>query len=708
MPRARSYKNPMSAVWNRTASRSAVTHRWPVGTATCLFIALMLLVGWVTVERQIDFEQAEAERTAIAQTENRAIALEQYVARTLKAADLVTLHLGYKYFTAGDLRFGAKPGARPFRIADPVVDPALFAGAHAFNPQGDLIASTYPVDGARNVASAPTFIAQRANRSSTLRISPPLPTTLMPGTFVHASRWITDDRGKAVALIDLQLRPAQLLNFPEQAPFKPTDLVSVITLDGITLARREGNRVSFGQNVAGRLVMRMQMQHPNGTYLGPSSLDGHVRFFTHRRLQDYPVFVTAGVSRNATLAPVWERAFLYRGAMAALTLASLAVGLLTLVALNARKRRERDLANANFRLAEAQRVARIGSWDFDLRSGTVLWSGQLCTMYERSPGDNRLTLDDFRSYLEPRDMETVERAVASALATGEPQSYEIRVNLPSGATAHRHVIAVPKRNRDGVVTHLHGTDQDISQDKLVELLQAQLAYVGRQDAMSIMASTLAHEINQPLSAASNYLAASERLLARSAPDSSELLVSGMRAAREQIHSAANIIKRARAMVRKQEGARQATSLSAVIEETIAFLDIAGVVPAAAIEKRLSAADDVVWADPLQTQQVLVNLLRNAFEAAAEQPKVTIRTEADGTGFVKVEVEDNGGGFAQAGEDLFSPLESGKDGGLGLGLSISRTIVEYHRGRIWVEKSDATGTVIAFKLPRRALDEADDG
>lgn len=232
----------------------------------------------------------------------------------------------------------------------------------------------------------------------------------------------------------------------------------------------------------------------------------------------------------------------------------------------------------------------------------------------------------------------------------------------------------------------------------VQELQAELSHVSRLTEMGQMASALAHEINQPLTAAANYLQAIRRLLA-----------SGDRAARvpgvldqalAQIERAAEIIARLRAFMRKGESKERPEQLAPVIEEAAALALIGA--KERGIDVRLVTAPDLprVAIDKLQIQQVLINLMRNAIEAMAESARreLTITAEVVGDGMVGVRVGDTGPGIApEVAERLFQPFVTTKPQGMGVGLSICRSIVEGHGGRLWTEANPGGGTVFAFVL-----------
>lgn len=663
-----------------------------------LIAAGIVIGGWTAAFQQIRYERIEAEAAAIQQVQNRVMAFEQYVARTFEAANLITSHVGEK-FLRGDYARGSMVDVRPTRIEDAIIDRTLFAAVHVVNPGGDIIASTAALGRGVNIADHPAFRSQVAARSDDLQITAPFKSTILPGTYVNASRRIRDAGGRVTGFASAQIRPAILSDFLKDASFKDTDLISVITLNGITLARREGDRITFGEDLRGKLVMRMQMKNPNGTYVGPSSIDGLVRYFSHRRLKDYPIFVTSGMSRDAAMAPVKARARMYHIVMAALTVATLLIASLTFLTLSRRHRRTEDLAEANRRLSQAQRVAKIGDWEYEVASGAVIWSDQLCEMYGRDARDDHMTIEEFGDYLNEEDRTVVGKAIAEAIRTSEPQAYEFQAHLPDGTITDRYAIAVPTFDENGMVRAVHGTDQDITAERMLRSLQGQVAHLARVDAMNTMAATLAHELNQPLTAASNYLAGGERLVKKA--EDNPLLLEALQSTKRQIHLAGQIIRRVRDMLGSQSSLSQQTKLSEAIDDALSLLRAAGGHARLSVERDLDPDAELVWADPIQIQQVLLNLLRNAQEAANEKPKPTIRisSRSQDDGYVMVLVADNGAGIARPLGEIFSPFSSDKEEGLGLGLSISRTIVEYHGGRIWVEKSDASGTTLAFTLPK---------
>ena len=245
------------------------------------------------------------------------------------------------------------------------------------------------------------------------------------------------------------------------------------------------------------------------------------------------------------------------------------------------------------------------------------------------------------------------------------------------------------------------TDQQITESRLKEL-QSEVTHMSRYTALGEMASTLAHEINQPLTAISNYLKGSQRLIDRLDGEPVPMLRDAVGKAAEQALRAGQIIRRLREFVSRGESERRIESLPKLIEDasTLALIGIkeAGI----EVRFRLDPRADQVLADRIQIQQVLVNLIRNAIEVMADSapPRtLDIATVAGPDDAVEVSVADTGSGLApEILQHLFQPFMTTKRKGMGLGLSICRTIVEAHGGKIWVDTPPAGGTVFHFTLP----------
>ncbi|QDF36610.1 sensor protein FixL [Bradyrhizobium symbiodeficiens] len=249
------------------------------------------------------------------------------------------------------------------------------------------------------------------------------------------------------------------------------------------------------------------------------------------------------------------------------------------------------------------------------------------------------------------------------------------------------------------------TEHQQTQARLQEL-QSELVHVSRLTAMGEMASALAHELNQPLAAISNYMKGSRRLLAGSSDPNTPKVESALDRAAEQALRAGQIIRRLRDFVSRGESEKRVESLSKLIEEAGA-LGLAGAREQnVQLRFSLDPDADLVLADRVQIQQVLVNLFRNALEAMAQSPRreLVVANTCVADDMIEVEVSDTGSGFRDdVLPNLFQTFFTTKDTGMGVGLSISRSIIEAHGGRMWAESNAVGGATFRFTLP--ATDES---
>lgn len=256
------------------------------------------------------------------------------------------------------------------------------------------------------------------------------------------------------------------------------------------------------------------------------------------------------------------------------------------------------------------------------------------------------------------------------------------------------------------------TDQQLTENRLKEL-QSEVTHMSRFTALGEMASTLAHEINQPLTAINNYLRGCARLLDRLEGRLEGEPVPAMREAlaraADQALRAGQIIRRLREFVARGDSERRVEALARLIEDASTLALVGAREHAIAVSFRFDPRAGQVVADRIQIQQVLVNLIRNAVDVLAESPgarELVFATALLDDGMVEISVADSGTGLApEAREHLFQPFVTTKQKGMGLGLSICRTIVEAHGGKIVADARPGGGTVFRFTLraPARESD-----
>jgi two-component system sensor kinase FixL len=286
----------------------------------------------------------------------------------------------------------------------------------------------------------------------------------------------------------------------------------------------------------------------------------------------------------------------------------------------------------------------------------------------------------------------------SRLAAGERRSHGL-ARRPDGSTFPIALTLNETRGdsrlRIAVIRDL--TEQRASEALLCEL-RAELAYAGRLAAMGELAAALAHEINQPFSAIATYVRTARWLLQRKPKQTAEI-EDILDKAGAQAMRAGDIVRRLREFVTRGESVKTVQSLSTLVEEAKS-LGVAGARHVGAqVCVAAKAEHDEVLADRVQIQQVIVNLMRNAVEAMDGAPRreLSLSTSA-ADGFARLDVADTGHGLKDGGGALFEPFRSTKATGMGIGLSISRSIVEAHGGRIWAEPNPQGGAIFSFTLP----------
>jgi two-component system sensor kinase FixL len=291
------------------------------------------------------------------------------------------------------------------------------------------------------------------------------------------------------------------------------------------------------------------------------------------------------------------------------------------------------------------------------------------------------------------------------------------------ATGERHIIGIGRivvgQRKDGTTFPMHLTigemrsgdrhyftgfirdltDQQVTEARLREL-QAEVTHMSRFTALGEMASTLAHEINQPLTAINNYLRGCHRLVQRLEGELVPTLLDALSKAGDQALRAGQIIRRLREFVARGDSERRIENLPKLIEDASTLALVGTRENAVAVHFRLDPRAEQVMVDRIQIQQVLVNLIRNAFEILLDssgERELSIETQLLGD-TVQISVADSGSGLApEVRANLFQPFVTTKQKGMGLGLSICRTIVEAHGGKIWVDERPQGGTIFRFTL-----------
>lgn len=371
-----------------------------------------------------------------------------------------------------------------------------------------------------------------------------------------------------------------------------------------------------------------------------------------------------------------------------------------------RKKAEEALRESERRLAQIADGAEQVFWLINWSKKKLLYVNPA---YERiwDRSAKRLYADpnDWLNGIHQDDRPAVEDVFLDEAATRGFQ-LEYRIVRGDGSVRRIRDRRIPLHNEHGEVFRIAGVAEDTTEARQAEIrnreLLDQLAHASRLSAMGEMASTLAHELNQPLTAIAHYCDAAITM-ARSSPHPDTELLEVLDEAHGQAQRAGDIIRNLRQFVSKQVTQKSPEDLNALIRETMEFAN-----PEfrnRGVKTRLTLAENLrpLMLNKVQIQQVLVNLERNSLEAmelANSSPReLTIATATQGNGTVQVTVHDTGPGLdAEAEARLFKPFQTSKPKGMGLGLSISRSIIEAHGGRLWAQTGAGDGTTFHFTLP----------
>jgi two-component system sensor kinase FixL len=253
------------------------------------------------------------------------------------------------------------------------------------------------------------------------------------------------------------------------------------------------------------------------------------------------------------------------------------------------------------------------------------------------------------------------------------------------------------------------SERQKTESRLQEL-QSELVHISRLTAMGEMASTLAHELNQPLSAISNYLKGSRRLIETQTDERSTMMRDALDKAAEQAIRAGQIIRRLRDFVARGESERRVENITKLVEEASALALVGAKDQAIRVRFRFDPLVELTLADKIQIQQVLLNLMRNAVEAMQDSAKreLLLAAAPADNDMILISVADTGSGISpDVASQLFQPFITTKQQGMGVGLSICRTIVESHGGQIWAEPNPGGGTVFHFTLKGVRREEVGD-
>src|SRR6267378_2733724 len=365
---------------------------------------------------------------------------------------------------------------------------------------------------------------------------------------------------------------------------------------------------------------------------------------------------------------------------------------------------EEELRRSEAFLAEAQRLSLTGSFSWRLDTDEITFSEELYRIFEFDY-DTPVTLEQIVGRVHPEDIPLLSEKMDLARRNINDHDYAIRLRMPDGRVKYLRTKSYGIRDRDGRLEHV-GAIQDATEHRLSEealaKVSSELAHVARVTSLGALTASIAHEVSQPLSGIITNACTGLRMLAADPPNVDGARETVRRTIRDG-NRASEVITRLRALFSKKEATIESMDLNEATREVIA-LSLSELQRNRVILRTELASDlPVVKGDRVQLQQVVLNLLRNASDAMSavnDRPRhMVITTEREEGDRVRLTVQDAGVGLdPQAMDRLFEAFYTTKNDGMGMGLSISRSIIERHHGRLWAAPNDGPGATFSFSIP----------
>ena len=381
------------------------------------------------------------------------------------------------------------------------------------------------------------------------------------------------------------------------------------------------------------------------------------------------------------------------------------LGLALLTSWMDRRFAERKLQRSEAYLAEAQRLSHTGSFGWRPSTDEIIWSDETFRIFEY----DRATIPTVELILQrihPEDAGLVRQITERASRDGKDFDYECRLAMADGSIKHVQVVAHVVRDESGAIEFV-GALTDITERKQAEealrQAQADLAHVSRVTTMGELTASLAHEVNQPITAAITDANACVRWLTRDSPDVEEARAAALRMVQDGVR-AADIVSRVRLLFKKSTPPREWLDLNEVIREMVVLLRGEATRYSVSVRTELAADPPFVMGDRVQLQQVMMNLMMNGTDAMKDVEgtrELAITSQPADNEECLVSVSDTGVGLPAQADQIFNAFYTTKPHGTGMGLSISRSIVEAHGGRLWAGRNVPRGASFYFTLPSKA-------
>ena len=461
------------------------------------------------------------------------------------------------------------------------------------------------------------------------------------------------------------------------------------------MRQKPGTNLSMAAPEGERPTNRRVMQ--DGVEIPLKEMPLHKTAFTGRPIRHYDLEVVfedgTSIDLLGNVEPIEDEKGVPRGAVA------------VLCDITERKRAEAALRKSEQRLKNAERLAHVGHWDWDLRTHRQSVSEEMFRIFGK-PQNYVPSYEQFLQDLVPQDRERVERLIRDSIEKKTGFSTEYQIALPNGELRTISCIGEVLLDDEGLPVRIFGTCQDVTVQRQAEVSMRrsldEITHLNRVAAMGELTASLAHELNQPLAAILSNAQAASRFLGGESPDLVQVRECLTDIAADD-KRAAEVINRLRGLLKKGEYQPSLVELNEVVSEAMRLVGNEALLRQVSVKFEPLPGLPPVLGDRIQLYQVALNLIMNGLDAAAERPPVNrwvlVRTANSRGGCVELTVEDSGNGVAASDlARLFEPFFSTKREGLGMGLSISRSIVQAHSGQIWAENGAGRGAIFHCMLP----------
>jgi signal transduction histidine kinase len=376
-----------------------------------------------------------------------------------------------------------------------------------------------------------------------------------------------------------------------------------------------------------------------------------------------------------------------------------------------RMRSDEALKRSAALLERTQQLSSTCCFSWRVETGEISWSKELCQLFELDQADAAVTLELIGARIHSEDLPSFHEMIEQARSGVSDFEFEHRLTLPDHAVKYLRVVAHRTRDQEGQLEYI-GAVQDVTHRRHTEAalakLQAELARAARATSLGVLTAAIAHEVSQPLAGIVANASTCRRMLAVDPPDVEGARETARRTIRDA-ERASEVIKRLRALFCKNGATSESLDLNEATREVVA-LSLSELERNKVIVRTEFAGEfPPVEGDRVQLQQVILNLLLNASDAMSgvdDRPRqLVIRTEREEEDRVRLSVRDSGVGFEpQEVDRLFDAFYTTKSSGMGIGLSVSRSIIESHKGRLWATPNAGPGATFSFSIPCRPQEE----